>query len=573
VECWTKGEVEGTVECTTNDPAVSILLSLKKPSPRHLLVCPDGQYDDPEPNRRTQSPPINYDVTTVQCPAGSILLNNTCQACPVGYYSFDVRDTVCHPCKSGMICNGGNEVSVKPGFWRKDNVSEEVYACFLAENCLGGPGIGTCKEGYGDRLCGVCSDSWLLIGQFSRPKCQSETQVKAFGIATVVGLVVFLIALLIYSVKYAYRDAKATSKLLELLLTFVQELVIISNLDLQWPSSISNFLSGMKYTAHVNYSLISYSFMYGQAGSSEDPIFNNQQAVLFLPLALYFLFAVFWGLFTAFTRNTAYLTCHLITTISVVHTTFLLLILNMNLNMLSCAEMEHGTYWLLYDLRVQCWVGRHLDFVVRYTLPSMLVWCFALPVGMLGLLVRNKSNLSTPYNRLRFSFLLKGHKLQLFFWPFLLIFKKCFILTGSVLFPQENPTFPAIAILLFLLIYMILLICFRPSLRWSLNATEVLTVGATIAILLAGLVGSNSDSFPVVTVFAVVAFLILGLFFLYFGLQMVCITRYELRWRWRREVVQQYEMQLYESRNPVPRNSALEMDVIGAEESVNEANS
>jgi len=541
-------------------------------------------YANPEPNRKTQPHPISYDVTMVQCPVGSILINNICQACPVGYYSFDVEDTFCHPCKSGMICNGKNEVSMDPGFWRKSNVSDDVYTCSLAENCLGGPGIGSCKEGHMDRLCGVCLDAWFKNGQFSCTQCQSKTQAMIFGIANVVGLVIFLLILVTLSVKSAEKDAKTTSVLLRILLNFVQEVVILRNLDLKWPIQISSFFSGMKSTGNVNYSLISYSCMYGKTGSGEDTIFNDQQVVLYLPLSLFLICTVFWGIFAICKRDKKYLTAHLVMTISVVHTTFLMHIFNTNLNMISCAKMEHGTYWLLYDLRVQCWVGRHLDYVIWYTLPSMFIWCVVLPVGMVVLLVKYKSKLGTRENKMRFSFLCKGYKSQLFFWQFLIIFKKYFILIESVLFSQENPALPAIAVLLCLLIYIILQIYFKPYLKGSLNATEMLAVGSTITMLLAGLIGSgiDSDMSPVVTVFVVITFMILGSFFLYLVWQVVHAIINESKWMQRykekrkKKVVPQYEsvdMQLYESRNPIFNNSALGEDVMIAKKSADEANS
>lgn len=529
-------------------------------------------YANPEPNLSVQPDPVRYDVLMVTCPVGSILINNVCNKCPAGYYSFDNTETFCHPCRGGMICSGGSDVTMEPGFWRKDNTSDDVYACSLAENCLGQSDIGICKEGHQGRLCGVCLDTWFKNGEFSCTQCQSKTQALIFGIANLCGLCLFLVVIVWLSVKSADKEAKTTSVLLRILLNFVQEIVILRNLDLKWPIQISSFFTGMKQTGNVNYALISYSCMYGKTGSGEDTIFNDQQVVLYLPLALFFLCAVFWGIFTVVKRDRKFLTCHLVMTISVVHTTFLMHIFNTNLNMISCAKMEHGTYWLLYDLRVQCWVGRHMNYVIWYTIPSMFIWCIVLPVGMVVLLVKYKSKLKTPDNKVRFSFLCKGYKNQLFFWQFLIIFKKYFILIESVLFSQENPALPAIAVLLCLLIYIILQIYFKPYLKGSLNATEMLAVGSSITMLLAGLIGSGIDSemSPVVTVFVVITFLILASFFMYLVVQVIYAIIKESKWmkkyedKKRRKIIPQYDSvdaQLYESRNPIFNNSGMIDDV------------
>lgn len=490
-------------------------------------------YTVQEPNKGVMRVPITYAVTVANCARGSILINERCEDCQIGYYSFDTEDKFCSPCKTGMICNGRDEVLIAPGYWRNDSLSEDIFECSLRENCLGGNDSGTCKDGHIGRLCGVCNETWFRNGQYSCTQCGSPTQAMIFGILNMIGLLIFMVIIVVLSYRSAAKVAKTTSVLLRILLNFVQEIVILRNLDLNWPLQISNFFTGVKQTGNVNYSLISYSCMYGKTGTGTDTVFNDQEIVLYLPICAFLLCTVVWAIVALIRRELIYLKAHLVMTISVVHTTLLMHIFQTNLSMLSCTQkMEKDTTWLLSDLRVQCWVGKHLDYVLWYTLPSMVIWCFVLPVGILVLIVKYRKDLRTDSNLIRFSFLCKGYKPSMFFWTFLVIFKKYFILIETVLFSQQDPALPAIAVLVCLLLYIILQIYFKPYLKPTLNATETLAVGSSITMLLTGLTGSgmSKDMSTLVTVFVGISFVVLGLFFLCLLGQVVWALIAETKW-------------------------------------------
>jgi len=398
-----------------------------------------------------------------------------------------------------------------------------------------------------------------------------------FGVLNMVGMVIFMVVIVILSIRSAEKEAKTTSVLLRILMNFMQEIVILRNLDLDWPLEVSDFYTGVKQTGNVNYSLISYSCMYGKTESGVDTVFNDQEIVLYLPIGAFLVCAVVWAIAALIRRKLNYLKTHLLMTISVVHTTFLMHIFQTNLSMLSCTQkMENGTTWLLSDLRVQCWVGKHLNYVLWYTLPSLVIWCVVLPVGILVLIVKYRKDLRTSNNLIRFSFLCKGYKPSMFFWTFLVIFKKYFILIETVLFSQQHPALPALAIIICLLIYIILQIYYKPYLKPSLNATETLAIGSSITLLLTGLTGSSmsKDMSALVTIFVVIAFTALGLFFLYLLVQVVWSLLKEMKWvqkilerRRRKKVAIDYESvnQSVKSRDPI-RDSEAAIDPAGKDD-------
>jgi len=49
-----------------------------------------------------------------------------------------VVPTECKVCPAEKaLCNGGSNIGPKPGYWRKDNETDNFIACFEPKSCLG----------------------------------------------------------------------------------------------------------------------------------------------------------------------------------------------------------------------------------------------------------------------------------------------------------------------------------------------------------------------------------------------------------------------------------------------------
>ncbi|EAR91480.2 transmembrane protein, putative (macronuclear) [Tetrahymena thermophila SB210] len=79
-----------------------------------------------------------------------------CAVCPKGSYSFHIEP--CASCPEGATCQGGNNVTVNEGYWRKKFDSVLVESCYnLPANCPGGTyGNNICFEGHIGALCEEC---------------------------------------------------------------------------------------------------------------------------------------------------------------------------------------------------------------------------------------------------------------------------------------------------------------------------------------------------------------------------------------------------------------------------------
>ena len=49
-----------------------------------------------------------------------------------------------------------NLINVKPGYWRQNDQTDQIYQCLRIESCLGGESSFTCQAGYVGGVCGQC---------------------------------------------------------------------------------------------------------------------------------------------------------------------------------------------------------------------------------------------------------------------------------------------------------------------------------------------------------------------------------------------------------------------------------
>jgi hypothetical protein len=65
------------------------------------------------------------------CVKGQIFNKDSwfCQKCPFGKFSLDTNDKECRICPENIVCEGGENLNLMPGFWRTSNESLEVLPC------------------------------------------------------------------------------------------------------------------------------------------------------------------------------------------------------------------------------------------------------------------------------------------------------------------------------------------------------------------------------------------------------------------------------------------------------------
>ena len=103
---------------------------------------------------------VNTSVWTFRsCNSGEKYTNGACISCVNGTYSLTFEEDVgCQPCPDEAFGCYGNQINLKPGYWRISTQSSTILRCpYLG--CMGGYGVDNqlCESGYESVLCAVCS--------------------------------------------------------------------------------------------------------------------------------------------------------------------------------------------------------------------------------------------------------------------------------------------------------------------------------------------------------------------------------------------------------------------------------
>ncbi|KAL0227441.1 hypothetical protein RCL1_003585 [Eukaryota sp. TZLM3-RCL] len=156
------------------------------------LPCPEGQHSFvPSDHCSHCLPgtyrPFNSTSGCQPCPHGTVSSSHgasQCLSCPDSMTNNEDKtqceckpnfmmndDGVCTTCPVGILCFGGDEICVLPGFYQGINELYKVYHLGSRGNCLDGqvPGEGVeidsvCKENHGGHLCLECTNQSYLIG-------------------------------------------------------------------------------------------------------------------------------------------------------------------------------------------------------------------------------------------------------------------------------------------------------------------------------------------------------------------------------------------------------------------------
>lgn len=92
--------------------------------------------------------------------------------CPLGQYSLisnPESDTKCLFFKEGMLSDDtyGDHISIKKGFWRASNDTDDVINCPRKDTCLGGNSIDSelCAAGHVGVTCSSCDTNGTVRGE------------------------------------------------------------------------------------------------------------------------------------------------------------------------------------------------------------------------------------------------------------------------------------------------------------------------------------------------------------------------------------------------------------------------
>ena len=312
---------------------------------------------------------LNGSVTVQfrNCTTGEIYHSNMCEYCNVGNVSYSPDDPYCSLCPNGATCHGGNNLTVKAGYWRSASNVTKVLACSIAEKCLGGPNS-TCANGFQGKLCTECAEQHYRVRVFECVACRVELWVAVVIVPLI--LVLFMWAVVHFSIR---RPDEFRLHLLKTLINHIQLLSIIAPFKVVYPPVFFYSLQGL---AHIS-SLLLADLPIACLGYSNSELIKAVIGSLIVPIltGCSLLFAVLYR------QQYRRVVCALVTS-------FLLFTPVISLQtvvpLLICQRVNGQEKWLVTDMSVQCWEGLHLlvtsSVLVPAVLLSLLPMCLALVV-------------------------------------------------------------------------------------------------------------------------------------------------------------------------------------------------
>lgn len=98
----------------------------------------------------------------------------------------------------------------------------------------------------------------------------------------------------------------------------------------------------------------------------------------------------------------------------------------------SCNELDTNEFWLIKDYSIQCWTDGHIAWAFNLSLPMIILWGIGVPTIIFIMLLRNKSQRQTVDFRLKFGYITNGYRGEMYFWEFVILYRKILIITVAV---------------------------------------------------------------------------------------------------------------------------------------------
>jgi hypothetical protein len=151
-------------------------------------------------------------------------------------------------------------------------------------------------------------------------------------------------------------------------------------------------------------------------------------------------------------------------------------------------------------------------------LPSMIIWVLGIPAAVLFYMQKNKQNLLEIDNKLRFGFLCSGYKKKTFYWEFLIVYRKIFVICIAVFLSNVSIGIQALTVLIVLISALYAQVNIRPFTHEILNIMESRAIFSANITIYCGLFYLTKDIDETSKYFFFIVIMIVNFFFLsYWG--------------------------------------------------------
>jgi len=135
------------------------------------------------------------------------------------------------------------------------------------------------------------------------------------------------------------------------------------------------------------------------------------------------------------------------------------------------------------NTQIKCWGETHTYYAFSISVPSILLWAIGVPTLILVIMSKRKTKLYQDTNRVIFGYIFNGFKVQKFYWEFIIMYRKIFIIAISVFMSNVSTTIHALTVVIVLFASLYLQYANEPYIHSELNHMEteaLFTAGITI---------------------------------------------------------------------------------------------
>ncbi len=370
----------------------------------------------------------------------------------------------CLGCPNHATCKKNSNIftmAVEPGYWRSDEESLGIFPCRVAYGCLGGSiknsSNDLCNKGHYGPLCDVCYKGWAK----NEGKCFECTEGgKNMSYFITILFPMIAIAVLVFMIKTANpttEQKEPLSGVIKIFMNYAQIFSLASAFEINWPGDVRVLFRTAK-----DFSSPRVSFY-----SSDCTIGWNYYNKLFLYLTLpVFFIVISWGILRIiacqyekernriiekrlylemgfetkqdytmlFPPKKVYQRAWTITTIVV--GTFLMwpTIIKQSLTIFGCVKYGEK-YYLIEDLSIECYDTTHSKYLYTCGL-ALIVYGMGIPIIGYSFLYKYRYHLYDSKNKYEnatpLSFLFLGYRNEVWYYEFIVMAKKMFLIMISV---------------------------------------------------------------------------------------------------------------------------------------------
>ena len=422
---------------------------------------------------------------------------NTCERCPTEYFSVNISDTECQACVDNADCKGGNEIELKPGYWRSSITSTEIHECSKApENCLGGF-YSNCSEGYTGPLCQSCDATGEVTYFISGDTCHPCGSYGA-SIVKLVFILLFIIALNVFLIWASIReqlqrgknnDIDFNSIASKIIINYLQVISIVQRLNLQWPSYLVSMFQNFSFLGNLNDQMVSIDCFVANSFEDQETFFTG----FFLKLCfaglspfLAMIVAMFYWNITQrkYRRKAIQLS---VASAVVIGFTFQSTVVNSMFGSIDCEEVDRGKQYVKTNFATQCWTSVHKIWSYGLVYPSLALWIGVLPLLLFWRLRRSREKLRDDQDlKAKYGFIYNSYHHRFYYWEMVIFLRKVCMQFLQIIF-SGDVFLQALGGMLILVVAFLLQTWAMPFKTPALNSLELWSIMVSQVTLTGGL--------------------------------------------------------------------------------------